>query len=102
MTDEQMLAQLTKDTKVKPQDIIRTHKAIEGEISDYMTVWREKNKMTKTEMKEMTQSYQLIIPYLKKLEQINKGSYITYKVDNNGYIYHVFSLLDAQQKSSKL
>ena len=90
LTDAHILAQLTKDMDVHPRDILRTHKALEGETSDYMTAWREKNKMTKAEMKEMTQSYQLIILYLNKLEQMNEGSCVTHKVDNDSRIYCVF------------
>ena len=81
---------LVKASKLVPTNVLKIHASIEGETSTYMNVWRKINTMSLSQKLALKKSYELIIPFLRKLQQMNNASTIEYKVDEEKRILHFF------------
>ena len=74
----------------KPANLMMTMAAFKGEKAGYMTTWRKLLNMTSAEKHALVKGYELIVPYLVKLQEINAASTANYEVCEDGHIKQFF------------
>ena len=87
------LSSLSKASKLIPADIIKAQAAVKGERINYMTTWRKITMMSSSKKEALTKSYELVVPYLCRLLEMNPSSTVNYEVDDNKCLLQFSSVL---------